>query len=347
MKDLPETIRDVDHLEDLLSEPTEYLVNAFRDIKGDIIILGVAGKMGPTLARMAQRAVTVPTRRESQQIVGVARFTNSTEQRKLESWGIKTIRADLLDDDQLSRLPDAPNVIYMAGMKFGATGNEGLTWAMNCFLPGMVCRKFRNSRIVAFSTGNVYGLSPVARSGSQETDALNPVGDYAMSCVGRERILEHFSRSLSIPISIVRLYYATEMRYGVLVDIAQKVWRGEEIDVSMGHFNAIWQRDANAQALACLTKASSPPFVVNVVGPELLNMRRVAQDFGEMLGKEPRLTGAEADDALIGDSSLSRKLFGNPSASAEQMMKWIADWVRRGGESLNKPTHFEERGGKF
>jgi nucleoside-diphosphate-sugar epimerase len=176
---------------------------------------------------------------------------------------------------------------------------------------------------------------------------VNPVGDYAMSCVGRERIFEHFSRTLSIPVSIIRLFYATEMRYGVLVDIAQKVWRGEEIDVSMGHFNAIWQRDANAQALACLGRASSPPCVINVGGPELLSVRAVAQRFGKLLEREPKLTGREASDALLGDSSLSEKLFGEPSVNAQQLIQWIADWVRRGGETLNKPTHFEERGGKF
>jgi nucleoside-diphosphate-sugar epimerase len=341
----PESIRDIEQLEDLLSAPPKYLVDEFRKIKGDIIILGVAGKMGPTLARMAQRALSAAS--ISAQVIGVARFSNPGEQRKLESWGIKTIRANLLDEDQLNRLPDAPNLIYMAGMKFGATGNESLTWAMNCFLPGMVCKKYRNSRIVAFSTGNVYGLSPVTRGGSKEADELNPIGDYAMSCLGRERIFEHFSRTLSIPVSTIRLYYATEMRYGVLVDIAQKVWRGEEIDVSMGHFNAIWQGDANAQTLACLTRAASPPFVINVVGPELLSMRRVAQDFGRISGKEPKLSGVEAPDALIGDSGLSQGLFGKPGVSVEPLMQWIADWVRRGGENLNKPTHFEERGGKF
>jgi nucleoside-diphosphate-sugar epimerase len=341
----PDSIRDVQQLEDLLSEPTSYLIDTFHDVTGDIIILGVAGKMGPTLARMAQRAVIAAG--GSQQIIGVARFSNPSEKQKLQSWGIETIRSDLLDGKQLNALPDAPNVIHMAGMKFGATGNEGFTWAMNCLLPAMVCQRYRNSRIVAFSTGNVYGLSPVGRGGSKESDELNPVGEYAMSCLGRERVLEHFSRSLAIPVSIIRLYYATEMRYGVLVDIAQKIWRGEAIDVSMGHLNALWQRDANAQALACLPRASSPPFVINVVGPEALNVRSVAQQFGRMLGKSPGIIGIEAADALLGDSSLSRSLFGDPSVDTDRMMVWIADWVGRGGESLHKPTHFEERSGKF
>ena len=342
-----DSIRDVAQLEDLLSAPPDYLVNAFRDVKGDIIILGVAGKMGPTLARMAQRALRVASVSERIRVIGVARFSNPDERRKLESWGIETIRADLLDEVQLRGLPDVPNVIYMAGMKFGATGNQSLTWAMNCFLPGMVCKRYHKSRIVAFSTGNVYGLSSVARAGSKETDELNPIGDYAMSCVGRERIFEHFSRTLSIPMSLIRLYYASELRYGVLVDIAQKVWNGEEIDLSMGHFNAIWQGDANSQTLACLTRATSPPFVINVVGPQLLNMQRVAEDFGKMLGKSPRFKGEAAPDALIGNSMLAQKIFGNPTVSIEQLMKWIADWIGRGGQTLNKPTHFEERGGKY
>ena len=345
MSSVPDSIRDVHQLEDLLSEPTPYLSNAFREVSGDVIVLGVAGKMGPTLARMAKRTLDV-LGKESR-VIGVARFTNPVEQKKLESWGVETIRADLLDEGQLNRLPDAPNVIYMAGMKFGATGNERLTWAMNCLLPAMVCKRFNASRIVAFSTGNVYGLSSVSRGGSKETDELNPVGEYAMSCLGRERMFEHCSRSMSIPVSIIRLYYATEMRYGVLVDIAQRVRRGEEIDVSMGHLNAIWQRDANAQSLACLPRASGPPFVINVVGPEVLRVRSVADAFGRMLGKTVNLIGHEAGDALLGDSSLSRSLFGEPSAGADLLLKWIADWVRRGGESLNKPTHFEERAGKF
>jgi len=342
---LPDTIRDVDELEDLLSAPPEYLIDAFREVKGDIIILGVAGKMGPTLARMAKRAIAAGG--GTQQVTGVARFTNPKEQEKLESWGIHAIRADLLVEDQLNALPEAPNVIYLAGMKFGATGNESLTWAMNCLLPAMVCRKFRESRIVAFSTGNVYGLAPVAQGGSKETDELRPIGDYAMSCLGRERIFEYFSRTLAIPVSIIRLFYATEMRYGVLVDLAQKIMRGQQIDVSMGHFNAIWQGDANAQALACLARATSPPFLINVVGQQILSVRRVAEELGKMLGSEPRISGHESPDALIGNAVISSNLFGKPSVGIEQLMRWIADWVRRGGETLSKPTHFEARDGKF
>jgi nucleoside-diphosphate-sugar epimerase len=345
MNQTPESIRDVEQLEQMLSSPPDYLVQAMRRVDGDILVLGVSGKMGPTLARMARRALDAC--RSSARVFGAARFSDESQQRSLESWGIQTFRADLLDEDQLKRLPDAPNIVYMAGMKFGSTANAGLTWAMNCFLPGMVCRRFPKSRIAAFSTGNVYGLSPTSAGGSKEADALNPVGEYAMSCVGRERIFEYFSRTRSIAVSIIRLYYATEMRYGVLVDLATKVWRNEEIDISMGHFNAIWQQDANAQSLATLAHASNPPFVINVVGPELLNMREIAIKLGKLLGREPRMKGAPAADALIGSADRSTKLFGKPSVGIDQMLQWIVQWTRQGGQTLNKPTHFEQRTGKF
>jgi hypothetical protein len=343
--EFPKEIRDVEQLEEMLSKPLPYVIDAMAKLEGDIIVLGVAGKMGPTLARMAKLASEEAGKQR--RIIGVARFSNAAEQAKLQSWGIETIRADLLNEDQLAALPDAPNVVYMAGMKFGATGNEGLTWAMNCYLPGIVAQRYRHSRVVAFSTGNVYGLTSLSGGGSKESDDLNAVGDYAMSCVGRERIFDHFSRTLKIPMAIIRLYYATEMRYGVLVDLAGKVHRGEPIDVSMGHFNAIWQQDANAQSLAAFGHVSSPPFVLNVVGPELLNMRKIAEQFGRIIGKTPDVRGNESSDALIGNAALSIKLFGKPSATIEQLMQWIAGWVQTGGVNINKPTHFEERGGKF
>src|SRR5690606_7690688 len=229
------------------------------------LILGVAGKMGPTLARMARRAADQAGGKRS--VIGVARFSDPAQRQALEGWGIETIKADLLDPQQLQKLPEAPNVIFMAGMKFGSTGQEALTWAMNTFLPGMVAQRYAASRIVAFSTGNVYGLTPLSGGGSRETDPLDPMGDYAMSCVGRERIFEHFSRAARIPTAIIRLNYATELRYGVLVDLAQKIWSDQPIDLSMGNMNVIWQGDANAMALAALAHAGSPPYVLNVAGP--------------------------------------------------------------------------------
>jgi nucleoside-diphosphate-sugar epimerase len=338
-------IESTEHLEELLSEPTDEVVEVLARLDGDLILLGVAGKMGPTLARMARQASERAG--VARRILGVARFSEPRVQADLQARGIETVHCDLLDPAQLAALPEVANVVYLAGTKFGSTGQEARTWAMNCWLPGMVCRHFRRSRLVAFSTGNVYGLTPVALGGSLETDPLAPVGDYAMSCVGRERILEHFSRTYSIPMVLLRLNYATEMRYGVLVDLAQRVWAGRPVDVTMGHLNAIWQADASATALAALAHAATPPLVLNVAGPELLSVRRVAAQFGALLGRPVTLEGAESPDALLSNAQLAHRLFGYPRVSAAQLIHWIADWVRRGGESLGKPTHFEVRDGKF
>jgi nucleoside-diphosphate-sugar epimerase len=338
-------IADTEQLDDLLSEPTPLAVETLARLDGDVLLLGVGGKMGPTLARMARRATDAAgTRRR---VIGVARFSNPDHEGWLRRHGVETVRCDLLDPGQLERLPDAPNVVFMTGMKFGSTGREALTWAMNCHLPALVAQRFRRSRIVAFSTGNVYGLSPVALGGSVETDALNPVGEYAMSCVGRERMLEHFSRTYGTPMAILRLNYATEMRYGVLVDVARRVWAGEPVPLAMGHLNALWQGDANAMALCSFARAASPPFVVNLAGPETLSVCGLAEEFGRLMGKDVKFTGTEAGDALLSNGHLGYQLYGYPRVSARQMITWIADWVKRGGPRLDKPTHFESRDGRF
>jgi nucleoside-diphosphate-sugar epimerase len=338
-------IETLEQLEDLLSEPSDAAVRAMRELSGDMIVLGVGGKMGPTLARMAKRASDLAG--VERRIIGVSRFSNAAEETKLRGWGIDTIRGDLLDQRQLDLLPDVPNVVYMAGMKFGSTGQEAMTWAMNAYLPGMVCNKFRGSRIVAFSTGNVYGLVPATSGGSVENDPLQPVGDYAMSCVGRERMFEHFSRSLSIPVSIIRLNYACELRYGVLVDLARRVFAGEMIDLSMGHVNVIWQADANAIALASFDRAASPPFVLNVTGLETLRVCSVCEGFARRFNKTVTFTRNEAPDALLSNARVAHQLYGPPRVGVQQMMDWIAAWVVRGGASIGKPTHFEVRDGKF
>jgi nucleoside-diphosphate-sugar epimerase len=338
-------IADTEQLDDLLSEPSEAVIESLGRLHGDLIILGVGGKMGPTLAWMARRGSDRAGVRR--RIIGVARFSNPALRARLEHWGIDTIQCDLLDTGQVSRLPEVQNVVYMTGMKFGSTGQEALTWAMNCWLPGIVCQKYRQSRIAAFSTGNVYGLTPVALGGSLESDTLNAGGDYAMSCVGRERIFEHFSRTLTIPITVLRLNYANEMRYGVLVDLAQRVVAGEPIDLAMGHLNVIWQADANAMALASLGQAASPPLVVNIAGPELLSVRRLALEFGRLLDRPVTFRGTESADALLSNGQLGHRLLGYPRVSVGQMVHWIADWISRGGETLGKPTHFEVRDGKF
>ena len=345
MNELPDQISSVDELEELLSRPPAYVVETFRRIPGDIVILGVAGKMGPTLARMARRATADESR--PRRIIGVARFSNPAHQEVLEAHGIETIKADLLDQKALDRLPDAPNIVYMPAMKFGSTGQEALTWAMNSYLPGMCAQRYAKSRIVAFSTGNIYGLSPVVLGGSTEQAPLAPVGDYAMSCLGRERMFEHFSRVNGTLVAVIRLNYATEMRYGVLVDVAGKVFNDQEIDLAMGCLNAIWQGDANAMTLAAFGHVASPPFILNVAGPELLSLRSVAEEFGRLMNKPPRFTGAEAPDALISNGQLGHRLFGYPAVPAQQMLRWIAQWVSSGGASLGKPTHFEARDGKY
>jgi nucleoside-diphosphate-sugar epimerase len=280
-------------------------------------------------------------------VLGVARFSDAAQEAKLRAWRVETIRCDLLDTAQLARLPDAPNVVFMTGMKFGATGQEARTWAMNCWLPGMVCQRYPKSRIVAFSTGNVYGLTPVALGGSVESDPLAPVGEYAQSCLGRERIFEHFSRTSDLPMSLLRLNYATEMRYGVLVDLAQRVREGGPVNLTMGHLNAIWQGDANAMALASFAQVSSPPCVLNLAGPEMLSVRRVAEEYGRLFGRSVTFQGVESADALLSNGQLAHRLFGYPRVSAGQMMQWIADWIERGGETLGKPTHFEVRDGRY
>ncbi|HUE43265.1 MAG TPA: NAD-dependent epimerase/dehydratase family protein [Candidatus Sulfotelmatobacter sp.] len=339
------SIRDEAHLEELLSEPTEGVVRTMRVLQGDIIVLGVAGKMGPTLARMAKRASDAAG--VKRRIVGASRFSLPDLERRLAEWGIETIRCDLLDRDALAALPDAANVVYMAGMKFGSTGQEWRTWAMNVFLPGLVAERYRASRIAIFSTGNVYGLVPVSKGGSREGDELNPAGEYAMSCLGRERIFEHFSRANKTKMTILRLNYASELRYGVLLDIAQKVHAGRPVSLSMGYLNTIWQRDASAVCLESLAHASTPANILNITGPEILSVRKLAEELGIRLGKTPKFEGQESADALLNDSSKAFALLGKPLVSVGQMLDWIADWVARGGACLAKPTHFEERAGRF
>ncbi len=339
-----DTIQTEEQLDDLLSEPTPEVIQTLSRLQGDILILGVAGKMGPTLARMARCASDAAGARR--RIIGVARFS-SDGQAALESHGIETIRCDLLQEDEVVKLPEVTNVIFMAGMKFGSSSNKATTWAMNSVLPGVICRKFRHSRIVAFSTGNVYGLTPIKGGGSREEDPLQPVGEYAMSCLGRERVFEYFSRSFGIPMVLIRLNYACELRYGLLVDLARRIWNGEAIELSMGYFNTIWQGDANAMALRAFDHVAVPPCVINVTGPETLSVRRVCEQLGEFMNRQVRFTGTEADTALLSDAKRGLELLGPAHVRTDQLIAWVADWVARGGRSFDKPTHFESRDGRF
>ena len=345
MSSNPSSIQDVEQLEELLSEPTDGVVRTLASLDGDIVVLGVAGKVGPTLARMAKRASEIAG--VKRRVIGVSRFSSSSIENQLQTWGVETVRCDLLNPRSLATLPDAANVVFMAGMKFGSTGEEWRTWAINTFLPGLVGDRYQNSRIAVFSTGNVYGLSPIAGGGSREEDALNPSGEYAMSCAGRERIFEHFSRAQKTKMTILRLNYASELRYGVLLDIAQRVNAGQLMPLSMGYLNTIWQADASAMSLESLRCATAPPNVINITGPELLSVRHVAEQFGIKLGKPVCFEGTESSDALVSNARKAHELFGRPRVSAYQMMDWIADWVRKSGTTLAKPTHFEERVGRF
>ena len=342
---LCDSIRDVEHLESLLSEPTDALVEMMRRVKGDIAILGVGGKMGPTLARMAKRATDAAGL--ARRILGVARFSSGALEERLRTHGIETIRADVLDARAVAALPDVENIIYMVGMKFGTTGKQPMTWAINAGVPAVVAQHFRGRRMVVFSTGNVYGLTPSDGGGSRETDELDPVGEYANSALGRERIFEYYATAFNSPTTIYRLNYATEMRYGVLVDLAQQVYRGEPINVTMGYANCLWQADANAMALRGLEAADVPATVLNAAGPELLRIREVCGTYARIMNKPVEFVGQEATDALLSNGSLGHQRLGTPRVNAEQMIRWIADWVMRGGDQLGKPTHFESRDGKF
>jgi len=337
--------RSAEELDAALSAPTAGVVAAFRRAPGDVIVLGAGGKMGPTLTVMAQRAADQLG--DGRRITAVSRFSDERAEGMLGDAGVHTIRADLLDRDAVDRLPDADNVIFMAGQKFGTSAAPAATWAMNVLVPAFVAERYAGARIVAFSTGNVYPLVPVRSGGARETDSPAPVGEYAQSCLGRERVLEFRCARHGSPLAVVRLNYANALRYGVLTDLALAVRDGTPIDLTMGYVNVIWQGDANAMALECLAWATQPPFIVNVTGPEILRVRDVAMALGERLGRGPRFSGQEADDALLSDASRARSSFPQPWVPASTLIDWTAGWIADGGETLGKPTRFQARDGAF
>lgn len=341
----PDSPASVAALEEALVAPGPIAVEAMRRLEGDLLLLGVGGKMGPTLARLARRASDAAG--VSRRILGASRFSSPETRSSLEAAGVETLTCDLLDADSVAALPDVPNVIYMTGLKFGMSENPSLAWAMNCYTPALVARRFRASRLVAFSTGNVYGLTTPASGGSVETDAPQPIGEYAMTTLGRERIFEHFCRTQGTPTALLRLNYATELRYGVLVDLALAVLQGRPIDVTMSHVNVIWLGDANALTLAAFAHVASPAKIINLAGGEILRVRDVCERFGELLGRRPEFTGQESPVALLNNGHAGRRLLGQPSVDADRMIRWTAAWVARGGENLGKPTHFQVRSGKY
>lgn len=332
-------------LEAKLAEPSEALIHDLSKVEGDIMILGVGGKMGPSLARLAKNAMNQGGL--SKRVIGVSRFSNEQARQELEEAGIETISCNLLEDDELQALPHADNILYMAGNKFGTTGREHFSWAMNSYLPGRVSEKYKDSQIVVFSSGNIYPFMPINSGGADESVTPEPLGEYAQSCLGRERVFEYHSRKNNTPMSIFRLNYAVDLRYGVLLEVAKSVAEEKPINLATGHANVIWQGDANAMALRCLTQCSTPPSIINVTGPETVSIRWLAEQFASRLGKSAQFEEKESDSALLNNAAKSFQLFGYPQVSLQQMIDWVAEWVGAGGETLNKPTHFQERKGKF
>ncbi len=338
---LPATIRDVAELEDLLSTPTRGVVRDLAAVAGDIMVLGVGGKVGPTLAMMARRAA--PDRR----VIGVARFSDPAVRERLEAQGVETITCDLLDQRQVDALPEVPNIIYMAGRKFGTAGSEPMTWAMNVVVPTFVGQRFARSRTVGFSTLCVYPFARVDGPGSRESDAVTPLGEYANSCVGRERVLQYHSQRNASPGRLIRLNYAIDLRYGVLHDVAEWVRQRQPIDISTPVANVIWQGDSTAQILRSLRHCTQPASPLNIGMPRPVRIRDVATRFGELFGVEPVFTGQEQPLAWHNDTSQARALFGEPVVDVETMIRWNADWLKRGMPVHDKPTHYEQRAGHF
>jgi nucleoside-diphosphate-sugar epimerase len=338
-------MKTIEELQRELTTPSDRLIEDVSRLEGDIVVLGVGGKVGPSVAGLAANAIKAAG--VDKTVYGVARFSDRDVAEELRAAGVTPVPADLTSDKELAALPDAANVIFMAGHKFGTVGNEHFTWMMNSYLPGRVAQRYRDSSIVAFSTLLVYPMAPVTGGGSREVDPLGPHGEYAASCVGRERVFEHFARQNNTRLALFRLGYAIETRYGVLQEIAQAVKDRTPIDLRMGHASVIWQGDAAEYAIRSLHLASSPPVAVNATGPETVSIRRLAQLFGERLGTEPVFEHAEKDSAYVLDGTLAHETFGYPRVPLGTMVDWVSDWVSVGGPTAGKPTRFQERTGQF
>ncbi|MBX7257903.1 MAG: epimerase [Candidatus Hydrogenedentes bacterium] len=338
-------IADVEQLEELLSRPPARLVEAMRGIEGDVLVLGAGGKMGPTLTRMAARAIAeagTPSK-----VYAVSTFSNPEHRKRLDKAGVVTHAGDISDPKVVEALPNAKNVVYMVGRKFGSSGAEWDTWVANVLVPARIADRYADANVVVFSSGNVYPLTAIELQGATEDTTPAPVGEYAMTCLGRERMFDHAAHHKGLRAAHYRLNYAVELRYGILVDVAEKVLRDEPIDVTMGYVNVVWQGYANAVAMELLAWCANPPFVLNVTGPETVSVRALAERFGALFGKTPEIRGEEARTALLSNATRCHTLFGLPEIGVDSMVDWVADWLLRGGATLNKPTHYETRDGRF
>ena len=339
-------IRTEAELEEALSEPSPQLVEDISTINGDFVVLGAGGKMGPTLSRMARRALDMAGRSDVR-VYAVSRSWSPSTEEKLTVHGVHVVTADLSSDRELATVPNAPNIVYMAGAKFGTSTSPHKAWVTNTVLTAIVARRFAGARMVAFSTGNVYPLVPVTGGGSHEEDPVGPIGEYAMSCLGRERVLEGASEGFNMPVAVLRLNYAVELRYGVLTDVARRVLRGQPIDVSMGYVNVVWQRYASEVALRCFAHVANPPLVLNVTGPETISVRSVATRCAELLNAKPRLVGVESGSALLSNAGRCHAMFGYPDVDLDTLVRWVTAWLQAGGVTWDRPTKFERRDGRF
>lgn len=342
---LPKFIRTDAELDEVLSRPRPELVKFIRSVSSPLVVLGAGGKMGPTLAVLAKRAATMAGHRL--EVIAVSRFSDTAARRWLEGQDVKTIHADLLERGRVRRLPDSANIVYLAGLKFGTKQDPAGTWAVNTLVPAHVAERYAKSRIVALSTGNVYPLVKVRSGGAGEKHALTPLGEYANAAVARERLFEYFARKHGTPVALMRLSYAVELRYGVLADIARKVLAGGAIDVTSGRFNCIWQGDANEMILRSLALADNPPPAFNLTSPAICSVRQVAARFSELLGRPAKFTGTESGVAFLSNTEQMCNALGPPPTPLETVIRWTAHWVKNGGRSLNKPTHFEVRDGAY
>lgn len=335
----------IESFEEQWLSPSEALIEDMKRIEGDIMILGAGGKIGPSIARLTMQAIERAGL--DKRVIAVSRFSEEGLVDQLNAEGIETIVANILDDTQLQDLPEVENVLYLAGQKFGTSSNEPYTWAMNTYLPGRVAEKFRKSRIVVYSTGNVYPFTPVGSGGATEETRTDPVGEYGQSCLGRERMFQYFSSVYGTPILLYRLNYAIDFKYGVLLEVAKSVLNGKPLDITMGHVNVIWQGDANEMAIRSLLHCDSPPKILNITGPETVSLRWLAKEFGRIFNIEPQFTGEEQTTALLSNAAESFRLFGYPRTTLKQMIGITARWLLEGGKTINKPTHFQERRGQF